>query len=177
MRGSAQTLHRHMADDPGTSPAPPSPGSPATPPRRKDLEARARRDLLVSKASGRRPTSAYIEQVYGGEWEEAPGNAPDTGQNDARLAAGAPAADAISGLVDQLVGEDIALQAAAATILPVEEAIASATSLQDLRARLDRIAQTPPPDALAQLYARADFIAGMAGNAGVPLADEEDPQT
>ena len=80
-------------------------------------------------------------------------------------------------LVDQLVGEDIALEAAAATILPVEEAIAGATSLQDLRTRLDRIAQAPPPDALAQLYARADFIAGMAGNAGVPLADEEEPQT
>ena len=137
----------------------------------EDLEARARRDLLVSQASGRRPAPAYIEQVYGGEWEEGPGRSPDTGQNDARLAAGAPAADAISGLVDRLVGEDIALQAAAATILPVEEAIAGATSLEDLRTRLDRIDEAPPPDALAQLYARADFIAGMAGNAGVPLAD------
>ena len=148
----------------------------------EDLEARARRDLYIAKASGRRPAADYVEEVYGGTWEE---TAPDPGADPARFAAAAAPTDAITGLVDQIIGEDIALQAAAATILPVEEAIAGATSLQDLRTRLDRIAQAPPPDALAQLYARADFIAGMAGNAGVPLGhasggpdgDEDDPQT
>ena len=49
----------------------------------EDLEARARRDLTIAQASGLRPARAYVEQVYGGEWEEAPG-APDAAAEHAR---------------------------------------------------------------------------------------------
>ncbi len=142
----------------------------------EDLEARARRDLLVAQASGRRPTSAYIEQVYGGEWEETPGPAPETGQNDARLAAGSPPADAITALVDQLTGETIATQAAAATLLPVQAALDEARSLEDLRTRLTQLADQPPAAALAGLYAHADFAAMLAGTAGAPVRPDSDPE-
>ncbi len=35
----------------------------------EDLERRARRDAEIAAMSGLRPTQAYIERTYGGEWE------------------------------------------------------------------------------------------------------------
>ena len=37
----------------------------------EDLERRARRDAEIAAMSGLRPTQAYIERTYGGEWEDA----------------------------------------------------------------------------------------------------------
>ncbi len=39
----------------------------------EDLNARAQRDEIVARMSSRRPTLRYIEDTYGGEWEDALG--------------------------------------------------------------------------------------------------------
>ena len=142
----------------------------------EDLVARAQRDLLVAQASGLRPARAYIEQVYGGEWEEATATPQDTWQTDARLAAGDPSADAIDSLVERLVGKGNASEAAAATLLPVQAALDEARSLEDLRDRLARIDDLPPAETLAALYARADFAVTMAGNVDAPVMPRSDPE-
>ena len=53
----------------------------------EDLEARARRDEIVARTAGLRPSLAYVVQTYGGEWEPVaePATAPAPG-NDRRLA-------------------------------------------------------------------------------------------
>jgi len=135
---------------------------------------RDRRDLHIAQASGLRPAPAYIEEVYGGSWEEPPAGAgmrfaaPDTTD---------PPADSVTRLAQHLVQDGAASEAAAATLLSVDEALAEATSLEDLRDRLDRLAEAPPAEALAALYARADFVAGLAGIAGAPVTPESDTES
>ncbi len=53
----------------------------------QDLEARARRDEIVARTAGLRPSLAYVVQTYGGEWEPVaePAPAPPPG-DDRRLA-------------------------------------------------------------------------------------------
>lgn len=38
----------------------------------EDLKARAERDEIITRTTGFRPTLAYVQQTYGGEWERAP---------------------------------------------------------------------------------------------------------
>ena len=78
----------------------------------QDLEARARRDEIVARTAGLRPTQAYVEQTYGGEWEAAPG-APDPpeppparartagGESVSATFAAGDAADPVPALVEQ----------------------------------------------------------------------------
>ncbi len=63
----------------------PAPARNTAPP--EDLEARARRDEIVARTAGLRPSLAYVEQTYGGGWEPAaePAPAPAPG-DDRRLA-------------------------------------------------------------------------------------------
>ena len=134
----------------------------------EDLEARARRDHTLAQASGLRPAPDYIEQVYGGGWEQpAPGTRfaapPDT-----------PAApeDAITQLVDHLTGQE----AAAATLIPIQDALDGATDLAALRQQLDTLADRPPASDLVHLYARADFAASLAAVSGAPILPDDDVQ-
>ena len=50
--------------------APPRIRRDASPP--EDLDARARREAVIARASGLRPTRAHIERTYGGTWEGVP---------------------------------------------------------------------------------------------------------
>ena len=156
----------------------------------EDLKARSERDLNIAHASGMRPTRDYIEDVYGGSWEDAPPPAMPPasalpGPDGQSVAMGAPLLlagpsspstppAAIDRLVSHLVDEDIATAAAVPALASVDAALAEATSPQDLRARLDTIGQTPPPAALAALVGRADFAASLAGLADAPLVGEPD---
>ena len=152
----------------------------------EDLRARSERDLNIARASGMRPARDYIEDVYGGSWEDAPPPAMPPavpGSDDPPAAMGAPRhalagpptpPTPIDALVNHLIGENIASAAAAPLTASVEAALAEATSIGDLRARLDTIGQTPPPAALATLVGRADFAAGLAGVTDVPLVGEPD---
>ena len=57
-------------------------------------------------------------------------------------------------------------------LIPIDAALSEATSLEDLRARLEALKDRPPPDSLVRLLARADFAAGIAGVAGAPVTGE-----
>ncbi|WP_419738686.1 phage portal protein family protein [Ruegeria sp.] len=147
----------------------------------EDLEIRAKRDYYITQASGLRPARSYIEETYGGVWEEPaprPDRPPDMSDPTAEFAAppgGAPG-DAITGLVGHLIGPDIATEAAAATLIPVQGALDEAETLQALRDRLAELATHPAAEALAGLYARADFAAQLAGTADAPVMPESDPE-
>ena len=59
----------------------------------EDLRARSERDLNIARASGMRPARDYIEDVYGGSWEDAPPPAMPPavpGSDDPPAAMGAP---------------------------------------------------------------------------------------
>ena len=58
----------------------------------EDLNARAQRDEIIARMSGRRPARRYIEDTYGGEWEDAPAKPPSA---DPRFAFAENRGDAI----------------------------------------------------------------------------------
>ncbi|WP_420012034.1 phage portal protein family protein [Tateyamaria sp.] len=154
----------------------------------EDLKARSERDFNIARASGLRPAREYIEDIYGGVWEEAPPQAmpPVPGAHASEtqsvnmsaprhaLAAPTPPAAPIDALVSHLIEDDIATTAAAPMTAAFEAALAEATSLEDLRSRLEAIEQTTPPAALASLVGRADFAAGVAGVTDAPLVSRAD---
>lgn len=143
----------------------------------EDLVARASRDATIAAASGLRPTPAYVKRVYGGEWERGPLATPPTRSEEMPpvMLAAQPATPrtAIDDLVNHLVGEDIATATAAPILDPIDAVLAEATTLEDLRARLDGLEDQPSPEALASLIARADFAASLAGAAGAPIEPDE----
>jgi len=99
----------------------------------EDLESRARRDAALAAASGLRPSRAYIEAVYGGEWEPASEPASTT-DPPARLAAPGTG-EAIDDAVDEIAREWQPLMEP--VLAPVFEAVARAQTPDDLRAALD----------------------------------------
>ena len=48
---------------------------------REDLDARAKREEVVSRTTGLRPTKQHVIDIYGGEWEEAPEPTPPPAAN------------------------------------------------------------------------------------------------
>ena len=81
----------------------------ASPP--EDLDKRAEREAKVSQMSGLRPTQAHVQDVYGGEWEQAPqpmaapGGAPTPPRPGMALAQGEPR-DEIDAAVTALLADD-----------------------------------------------------------------------
>ena len=110
----------------------------------EDLEARARRDATIAGASGLRPTRAYVEDIYGGQWEEtsAPadgsaGTPPATPAAPARLAAGrAGDDDAVDRATAALLDDWEAMMTPAAD--PVIQAVRQASDFAGLRETLGR---------------------------------------
>jgi len=81
----------------------------------------------------------------GGSWEEPPAGTSPTGMRFAAPEARDTPADSVTRLARHLVQDGAASEAAAATLLSVDEALAEATSLEDLRDRLDRLADWGKP--------------------------------
>ncbi len=134
----------------------------------EDLNARAARDEIVSRMSGMRPARRYIEDTYGGEWEDAP--APSAEQRFAFAGAGRD--DSIDrALAAELDGWQPLMEP---MIEPVLDAIRNADGYQDARDGLGglygRMDETP----VATKLHRAAFSAGLSGEAGL-VDDEVEP--
>ena len=92
---------------------------------------------------------------------------PHCGTSHAQQAA--PAPDALDRLAESALADWVPqLQPLAG---PLIQAIQSATTYEELKAALAAAAQAMDPAALAEVLARAGFVARLAGDAGVGLAD------
>ncbi len=131
----------------------------------EDLGARAARDEIVARMSGMRPARRYIEDTYGGEWEDAP--APSAEQRFAFAEAGRD--DSIDrALAAELDGWQPLMEP---MIEPVLDAIRNADGFQDVRDGLGglygRMDETP----VATKLHRTAFSAELSGEAG--LVDDD----
>lgn len=135
----------------------------ATPPRvwrkveaQKDLGAVAERDLNICKM-GFKPTVAYINETYGGEWTEA---APPPDK------AGAAAfAELDAGLTSQMDSE--AGDPWGAVVNHVAGLVKDATSLGDLQGKLVEAYGALPLEDLRRVMAQGFQVAALAGMADV----------
>ena len=140
----------------------------------EDLTERARREAIVARTTGLRPTEAHVRDVYGGEWEPAPrpnrsaepGNEPD----DAALAAAGLEGDEIDRAVAIAMGGWDPLMEP--MIEPILAAAEDATGLKDFREGLPELAGAMNTDALTQALQRRTFTAALSGAAG--LTDDPD---
>ncbi|HWQ10705.1 MAG TPA: DUF935 domain-containing protein, partial [Holophaga sp.] len=80
-----------------------------------------------------------------------------------------PAPDALDHLVDQALADWIPQMAPLAN--PLIEAIQKAQTYEELKSALATAARSMEPTALAGALAQASFVAALAGNTGVDLAD------
>ena len=139
----------------------------------EDLERRARRDAEIAAMSGLRPTQAYIERTYGGEWEEARQDAPDPAAPPLRRALADPGdGDAIAAAVDRLIGGEGWEPLMEPLIQPVLDAARTSDDIEAFGRRIDGDAlweamETAP---LAERLHRASFSAAISA-AGAPVED------
>lgn len=151
----------------------------ATPPRvwrkveaQKDLGAVAERDVKIF-SMGFRPTLAYINETYGGEWEEAPIPTPSPpaplprGEGGQRPGEGASFAESTTtaDLTAQLESE--ISTAWAAVMTHINEMVATAESMESLQAALVQAYGGLPLDDLRKAMAQGLQVATLAGMADV----------
>ena len=140
----------------------------------EDLERRARRDAEIAAMSGLRPTQAYIERTYGGEWEEARPDAAEPAAPPAaqRALADPGGGDAIATAVDRLIDGEGWAPLMEPLIQPVLEAARTSDDIEAFGRRIDGGAlweamETAP---LAERLHRASFSAAISA-AGAPVED------
>ena len=140
----------------------------------EDLERRARRDAEIAAMSGLRPTQAYIEWTYGGEWEEARlgGPDPDTPPPAGRALADPGDGDAIATAVDRLIEGEGWVPLMEPLIQPVLDAARTSDDIEAFGRRIDGDAlweamETAP---LAERLHRASFSAAISA-ASAPVED------
>lgn len=135
----------------------------------EDLEARAKRDETVARMSGLRPAKAYIEQTYGGEWEDAP-EPPGRDNPGRRFAfAGEAATDAISAaaLAAAEGWEPLMAPVVEPLMAEARAGLERGESLEDFRARLPALFARMDDSALVETLRRMGFSARLSGGAGL----------
>ena len=138
----------------------------------EDLDARATRDKTISDTTGLRPTRAYVERIYGGEWEPAPAPAPpgavlagpDERDPDGidRALAEMLGGDGWERFMDPIVGPVLAAAQAAA---------ARGDSLAQFRDSIPALFARMDDAELVETLRRMGFTARLSGDAG--LIDRE----
>ena len=137
----------------------------------EDLERRARRDAEIAAMSGLRPTQAYIEWTYGGEWEDARQDAAEPAVPPMRRALADPG-DAIATAVDRLIEDEGWEPLMEPLIQPVLDAARTSDDIEAFSRRIDggvlwEAMETAP---LAERLHSARFSAAISA-AGAPVED------
>lgn len=112
------------------------------------------------------------EPEEGAELLMSPSAAPRPEMTAMRANAADPAATSLDDLVDALIAENHAVAAAEPMMAPIAQALAGASSLEDLRLRLAELAERAPPEQLVGLLGRAGFAAELTGLTGAEISDQ-----
>ena len=152
----------------------------------EDLDARARREEVIARVTGLRPTQAHVETVYGGEWEGAPPPQPgppnpaDPGDAAAQALLAAFASQRHGGAIDAAVESMLAGDGWEPLMEPIIEpvlaeasaALARGDSLEAFRDRsLPALFERMDDAELVQTLRRMGFSSRLSGDAG--LSDDE----
>ena len=146
----------------------------ASPP--DDLDARAKREEIVSRTTGLRPTRRHVEQVYGGEWEDAPPPPlrpalPPAGESDYAALAGGRSRDAFDAAVTDFFSGEGWEPMMEPIIEPILEAARGALergeSLEAFRDRLPELLAEMDDSRLVETLRRMGFSARLSGDAGL----------
>lgn len=145
----------------------------------KDLNGQAERDERIF-GMGYKPTLAYIQETYGGEWTEIPPPKPSVGLalgapgagaaalNDATFAEAVAAAFPDQAAIDKAGGAlpDTMLQSLAEKMLsPVLDLVRSGAGYPEIMAKLAETFPKMDTAGLEELLARAIFVADLWGQA------------
>ena len=148
----------------------------------EDLDARAKREHMIARTAGLRPTRGHVEAVYGGEWEDAPvpppmprGGDPAADPPEGDLAGPHRRTGAIDVAIETLLAGDGWEPLMEPVIEPVlaeaSAALARGDSLEELRDGLPALFARMDDTVLVQTLRRMGFSARLSGDAG--LSDDE----
>lgn len=132
----------------------------------KDLGEQAKRDKTIFDM-GFKPRLAYINETYGGEWEEKPAPPPPASPKSIIAGDGAAqfaetiAPPPIAQLADRMSAETA--PAWSAVLNHIEAMVSSATSLEELKTMLESAYDGLPLDDLRAVMASGLAVASLAG--------------
>lgn len=134
---------------------------------KEDLDKRAARDKILFEAGYRPKDVSYINETYGGDWVDT-----KAGTDPNKDAAFALTPDGVRDSIDDL--RDLMLQdwhGQDDPLAVIQEAVAAATSFDDLKDRLAKAIPQMKADDLIELLARGMFVTKIAGLSGLPIND------
>jgi phage gp29-like protein len=131
----------------------------------EDLVARAQRDKAIGEL-GFHPTEQYILDTYGPGFVRRP-----SAETSADFAEHAP--DVVSRATQEIVDNDGWRELVGTEVESIEQLVANARTLEEVRDRLGEIAQRNP-DAVVDSLARAMFAAHVAGQVDEELDADDD---
>ena len=130
----------------------------------EDLDARAKRDEIVARTSGLRPTRKHVVDIYGGEWEETPAGHPVGEAGNASFARGvSQPMDAIAAAAEQIADEWKPL--VEPVIQPILDAAAESRNFSEFTERLRSSSAAIGP--AAESLHRNTFSGEVAGQVGL----------
>ncbi len=135
--------------------------------RAEDLGKRAKRDDALARASGLRPSKAYIEETYGGEWEmpSSPVQPAKPKSKQVSFADSATDPDEIDSLTDQL--DDMAAPATADLFDNIKGILETSKNLEQAQERLLQLAADSDNDPATDVLTSGFALADLTGRASV----------
>ncbi len=142
----------------------------------ENLDARAAREEIIGRTTGLKPTRQHVEQVYGGEWEEASEandstrSLADPDRESVRFAdADVREPDTVDGAVSALTGDWAPLMEPLVepALQQADEMSKQGKSLEEFRDRLGDLYRNMKEEKVGETLHRMSFSAGLSGEAGL----------
>ena len=141
----------------------------------EDLNARAKREEIVARTAGIKPTQDHVEEIYGGKWEEAaptpPPGAPTPEPGEGAALAEADPLDGLTAAVGALIGgqgwEPLMEPIMEPIFAAADAALERGETLESLRDRLPDLFAEMDPELLVETLGRMGFSAALSGDAGL----------
>ncbi|MEZ5648637.1 MAG: DUF935 family protein [Alphaproteobacteria bacterium] len=139
---------------------------------KEDLDKRSLRDKILLDAGYHPQDPSYFNETYGGNWVYKGSSQTDKPDTNFAEPVETPAQDSLDDLREAMIAE---WQESGSDFLkPIMEAIEAATSYEDLKVRLNNVPSKIRDQFLVDVLARGNFVAKLAGDAGVSISDVKD---
>lgn len=135
----------------------------------EDLDLRAKREEIVARTTGLKPTLKHVQDVYGGEWERGNDSAAQPDRSAASFAEGDDR-DAVERGTDEALEDWEPLLDP--ILKPVLDLAESATSLEEFRDRLGEAAKAMDVSRISDQLGNLSFAAAAAGELEAGLEND-----
>jgi phage gp29-like protein len=136
----------------------------------EDLDQRAKRELIIARTTGLRPTAKHVHEVYGGDWEKPAVSASDPAAGGLSFSEGRDRDPFEQAAADMASDWEPIVQP---MLSPVLDLIDQVDSIEEFNERLGEAILKMDTGPFAERLANLRFQAATAGELGIENLDED----